>query len=385
MAVYEEERANKKKVRQAIIVFFLVMLALTFFSNTILSLSLAEVTVEQSAAGVLSHEVSGSGTVEAAETADLYVETNWAVSEVNIKAGDYVKAGQELVVFRTRDAEDSLKDNQARYEQKRLNLQKLQDNYTDVFRSNDDKQMRTISRDIETTKLDMQILERQIAALQRQLAEYSRFTSPVDGIVTELNAVKGAPVANGKAAVRIADLSKGQQMKAMIAEEKAQYVKVGDETDLLFVSMNNARIKAKITDIRDATAASASSSSNGTSPASSSSASFQDKKELTFTLKDDRLKGGESGEFNIVKKTATFRSLLPNDAIRVDSSGEYVLLLKEKKGPLGSEYVAQRANIQTGDADDTKTSVENGLTPLDKVIVSTSKSVIDGDRVIMSN
>ncbi|MNV91686.1 hypothetical protein D3C71_1862090 [compost metagenome] len=93
------------------------------------------------------------------------------------------------------------------------------------------------------------------------------------------------------------------------------------------------------------------------------------------------MKGGETGEFDMIKKTASFRSLLPNDAVREDDQGTYVLLLKEKKGPLGTEYVAQRANVQIGDADDTKTSIENGITPLDKVIVSSSKSIADGDRV----
>lgn len=367
MTAADGERVKKKGIRKAIITFIIAMVTLTFFSNTLLGISLAEVTVEKASAGTLSHEVTGSGTVESAETADVHVETNWVASEVEVKVGDKVKAGQELVVFKTRDTEDSLKDNQARYAQKQLSLEKLQENYQDTFRSNDEKQMRSMARDIESTQLDMQILERQIANQQRQLAESSRLTTPVSGIVTAVNAVKGAPVPSGKAAVSIADLSKGQQMKATIDDAKAPYVAVGDKTELIFATLNNARIPVQITNIRDAVNASGQSGDKG--------------KEVTFTLKDDRLKGGETGEFDIIKKTASFRSLLPNDAVREDDQGTYVLLLKEKKGPLGTEYVAQRANVQIGDADDTKTSIENGITPLDKVIVSSSKSISDGDRV----
>ncbi|MDR6551965.1 efflux RND transporter periplasmic adaptor subunit [Paenibacillus qinlingensis] len=372
MAAADGERAKKKGIRKAIVTFVIAMVALTFFSNTLLGISLAEVTTEKALAGTLSHEVTGSGTVESAETADVYVETNWAASEVEVKVGDTVKAGQELVVFKTRETEDSLQDNQARYAQKQLSLEKLQENYQDTFRSNDEKQLRSIARDIESTQLDMQILERQIANQQRQLKEFSRMAAPVSGIVTAVNAVKGAPVPSGKAAVSIADLSKGQQMKATIDDAKAPYVTVGDKTELIFSTLNNARISAQITDIRDAISP---SGSNQSSP------STQKGKEITFTLKDDRLKGGETAEFDIVKKTASLRSLLPNDAVREDDQGTYVLLLKEKKGPLGTEYVAQRANVQIGDADDTKTSIENGITPLDKVIVSSSKSISDGDRV----
>lgn len=367
MAAADGERAKKKGIRKAIITFIIAMVALTFFSNTLLGISLAEVNVEKASAGTLSHEVTGSGTVESAETADVYVETNWVASEVGVKVGDKVQAGQELVVFKTRETEDSLKDNQARYAQKQLSLEKLQESYQDTFRSNDEKQMRSMARDIESTQLDMQILERQIANQQRQLAEFSRLTTPVNGIVTAVNAVKGAPVLSGKAAVSIADLSKGQEMKATIADTKAPYVAIGDKTELIFATLNNARIPAQITDIRDAVSASGQSGEQG--------------KEITFTLKDDRLKGGETGEFDIVKKTASFRSLLPNDAVREDDQGKYVLLLKEKKGPLGTEYVGQRANVQIGDVDDTKTSIEDGVTPLDKVIVSSSKSIEEGDRV----
>lgn len=374
MSVPDDERVKKRGIKRVIITFVLAMAALTFFSNTLLNISLPEVTVLQAQAGSLSHEVTGSGKVEAAETADLYVETNWAVLEVNVQAGDAVKKGQELVTLKTRDAEDSLKDNQARYEQKKISLDKLQDTYAEAFQGDDEKQLRSLSRDMETTKLDLQILERQIANLQRQLAEFTHVIAPVDGIVTELNAVKGAPVQSGKAAVRIADVSKGQLLKAAISDTKSAYVKVGDETDILFAELSNARIKAKVTDIRDITA--------GTSSGGQQLSSEQ--KEVTFTLQSDRLIGGETGEFTIVQKTAPLRSLLSNDAIREDDKGTFALILKEKKGPLGTEYVLQRASLQTGDADDEMTSVENGISPLDQVVVSSSKPVAEGDRVLKS-
>ncbi|UUZ91596.1 efflux RND transporter periplasmic adaptor subunit [Paenibacillus sp. P25] len=282
----DSERAGKKAIRRVIAGFFFAMVALTFFSNTLLNISLAEVEVEKPASGPLSHEVTGSGTIQAADTADLYVETNWPASDVKVKVGDTVEAGQELVLFKTRDAEDALKDNQAKWQQKQLSLQKLQDSYADAFRSGDEKQMRSISRDIDSTRLDAEILERQIAGLQRRLAEFSRLVSPVAGIVTELNAAKGAPVPSGKAAVRISDLSEGLELKATIPETKAQYVKVGDETELIFSVLKNARVKATIADIRDPVSGSSGSSGSAVS-------SGQETKEITFSLRDNRLKGGD--------------------------------------------------------------------------------------------
>jgi RND family efflux transporter MFP subunit len=370
-------RANKKAVRRTIYLFVLVLVGLTFFSGTLMNMSLPQVTVEQPAPGTLAHEITGAGAVEAAETADLYTETSWAVSEVSVKVGDKVEAGQVVTVFRTDDAQRTLQDDEAKYKQQQLNLQKLQDNFTEAARSGDDKTMRSISRDIESAKLDMQVMERQIANLQRQLAAYSRLAAPVAGIVTEVNAVLGTPVPNGKAAVRIADLAKGQVMKAVVDFAEAQYAAVGDETELVFAALNNARVKAKITDIRDAYAG-----QEGSSGSSAQSGNDAKQEQITFTMRDDRLKGGERGEFDIVKRTKPIPLLLPNEALRQDNSGKYVLVLKEKKGPLGSEYELVRSPVQTGDADDTKTSVASGVTPLDKVVVSSTKSVAEGDRVM---
>ncbi|KIL40145.1 hypothetical protein SD70_15870 [Gordoniibacillus kamchatkensis] len=375
------ERAKKKAVRRTIFLFLFVIVGLTFFSGTLMNMSLPQVTVEKAAAGTLAHEITGSGTVEAAETADLYTEMNWAVSEVLVKVGDRVEAGQQLVAFRTTDAENSLHESEVKYKQQQLSLLKLQDNFADAARNSNDVQMRSISRDIESAKLEIEKLERQIATLRSQLAAYSRIKAPVSGLVTEVNAVQGAPVQSGKAAVRIADLAKGQILKAVIDYTKAQYVGTGDEAELIFPALNNTRVKAKITDIRDAYAA------QGGTAASSAGQNGNDteQKEVTFTLRDDRLKGGERGEFDIVKRTKPFPLLLSSDAIREDNSGKYVLVLKEKKGPLGSEYVLQRAAVQTGDADDKKTSVEKGVTPLDKVVVSSSKPVSEGDRVMQTD
>jgi HlyD family secretion protein len=362
MQAAHTERVQKKAIRRAILAFVFMMVGLTFFSNTLVNLSLPQVTVEQPFRGSLSHEVTGLGTVESVETSDLYVQVNWAVSEVAVQVGDRVEAGQLLVAFHTQDAENSLKDNEARYRQKQLSLQKLQDSYLNAARSGEESQIATLARDIESAQLDLQILERGIASARRQLDDYSRLMSPVTGMVTEINAVKGAPVPNGKAVARIADLSKGHLLKATVHQRKAQYVNVGDETEIVFETLSYVRVKGIVAEIRDTS----------------------DQTTISFRLQDQRLKGGESGEFHVVKTVTTSAYMLSNAAVREDNDGKYVLVMKEKKGPLGTEYVLQRANVQVGDSDDQNTVIVNGVTPMDKVVVSSNKRVAEGERVIQS-
>jgi HlyD family secretion protein len=359
------EPTKKKAIRNAIFLFVACLILLTLFSNTMLNYSLPQVTVTKPDAGTLVQSVVGSGTVEAAETADLYTEVNWTVASVAVKTGDKVAAGQTLVSFNTAVAEANLKDEQARAEQRRINVNKLENSFIDANQAGDEKTIRSLELDLRNARLDVQIEDRKVQQLQQQLQKNKEIKAPFDGMIAEVFAVKDKPVPNGTAAVKVVDISKGQLAKANIEPAKAEYVKVGDTVDLLFASLNNTYIKATISQINNV------------------KVNQSDKKELVLELKDDRLKGGESASFTIFKRMPPSRSLLPSGAVRSDSQSSYVLVVKEKKGVLGNEFYVQRANVQVGNSDDTHTEIVNGLGPLDKVVASGNKPVSDGDRVMI--
>jgi HlyD family secretion protein len=359
------EPTKKRAIRNAIFLFVACLILLTLFSNTLLNYSLPQVTVTKPAAGSLVQSVVGSGTVEAAETADLYTEVNWTVAGVAVKAGDKVAAGQTLVSFNTAAAEANLKDEQARAEQRRINVSKLENSFIDANQAGDEKTIRSLELDLRNARLDVQIEDRKVQQLEQQLQKNKEIKAPFDGMITEVNAVKDKTVPNGTAAVKVADTTKGQLAKANIEPAKAEYVKVGDTVDLLFASLNNTYMKATISQINNVKVAQT------------------DKKELVFAIKEDRLKGGESASFTIFKRMPPSRSLLPSGAVRSDSQSSYVLVVKEKKGVLGNEFYVQRANVQVGNSDDTHTEIVNGLGPLDKVVASGNKPVSDGDRVMI--
>lgn len=376
MTVATEGRSSKKGVRRAIIVFTVTLVGLTFFSNTLLNMSLPQVRWVQPQQGLLSHEVRGSGFVEAAESHSLYTEMAWPVDQVKVEAGDHVKKGDEIVTFQTRDAENLLKDQEARYRQKQLSQEELQDRYVKASQNEDDEAKRSLSRDIESAKLDLQIQKRQIDNLRRQLDEFAVLKSPVDGVITELNAVKGAPIAGGTAAVTVADLSKGLTLKASIEADMAGYIQAGDQTEVLFPALENARIPAKMIEVRDVSSAAA---------GADAAESREELKEIRLSLQDKRLQGGERGEFIISKKSSSPATLLPAGAVREDENGSYVLVVQEKKGTLGTEYYLQKAYVEAGDADEESVAIASGVTLLDKVVVFSNKPVADGDRVLQTD
>ncbi|MDF2663792.1 MAG: family efflux transporter subunit [Paenibacillus sp.] len=368
---------RKRTVGNVIAAFALLMVTLTLFSNTLLNFSLPQVTVEKPAPGFLSHEVTGTGTVENAEIEELNLDTRLTVDRVFVKVGDYVTAGQTLVTFRTEETRDSLLDEEARYEQKKLSIGKLQDNLIEAKKAGNELQSRSIERDLTSAGLELQIQERKIKQLREKLAEGAKLVSTVDGKIVELNATEGLVPQTGRAIARVTDQSKGFSFKTTIDASKAKYVNVGDEVDVIVASLGNARVKGRLTEVNDPVPVTGSQSAGTNGSAS-------ERKELVVELSDNRLKGGESGELFVAKRMPQSRQLVSNAAVREDDSGKYVLLLKEKKGPLGNEFYAQRAAVTIGDSDDGKASIESGVTMLDQLIVSSSKPIGEGDRVMMA-
>ncbi|MEF3312055.1 efflux RND transporter periplasmic adaptor subunit [Paenibacillus sp. GYB004] len=366
--------ARKRMIRSVIAAFALLMITLTLFSNTLLHYSLPQVTVEKAAPGALSHEIAGSGAVEVAETAELNVDTRWTVDQVFVKTGDKVTAGQTLVTFKTDDARGSLMDEEARYEQKKLNVQKLQDNLVEAIKNGNVLQERSLERDLDSVKLDMQIQERKIRQLREQLERGAELVSTVTGTLIELNATEGLVPASGRSIARVTDESKGYRFKTTIDSSKTKYVNVGDTVEVMIPSLSNARLNGRLSAINDPV--------SGTS--STASGANASRKELVVELTDDRLRGGETGELFVSKKMSQSRMLVSNAAVREDDSGKYVLVMKQVKGPLGDEMYAQRAAVTIIDGDDDKSSIDSGVSPLDQIIVSGSKPVRDGDRVMLA-
>jgi HlyD family secretion protein len=376
-----DSRSGKKRtVRNVMIAFIVMMIALTLFSTTLLQFTLPQVTLEEPAPGALSHYVSGTGTITAAEVSDLYAdsETHWPVDQVNVKVRDQVKAGDTLVTFNTGDGKDALADEKARYRQQQLGLDKLRDDYITAQQNGDEAQTRTLSRDIESARLDMQIQQRKIDKLQQQLKQGTSLKAAVSGIVTSVNVTEGLPVQGADPAVSVTDSSKPLQLIVTLPEEQVKYLFVGDETEVTVSSIDQQPIIGKISEIRVPV-------TTGQDSQAGQQAQI-DSKEILIDVEDNRLKGGENAEFSINKQTQPFRTLISNGAVRESSNEYYVLVLKKRQGVLGDEYYTQQVKVVTGDSDNTNTEIKSGIEGrMDKVIVSSSSPVADGDRVRLAD
>ena len=113
----EEKNIKRKEwVKTATIIFLIVMLVLTFFSNTIMNYSLPEVATEYVQSDSITMQVRGTGTVESGDPYNVIIEENRTIKSVVVKNGDVVQKGQ--VLFYLEEGENSeLKNLETQVEQ----------------------------------------------------------------------------------------------------------------------------------------------------------------------------------------------------------------------------------------------------------------------------
>jgi len=115
---------NRGWVKNAAIIFLAVMLLLTFFSNTILNLSLPEVEVGQPTSGELRNAIRGNADVESMGSYSVEVESERLILAVYVREGDEVAQGEPI--FRLEEGENVLLEElnaaRLRYESMLLDL-----------------------------------------------------------------------------------------------------------------------------------------------------------------------------------------------------------------------------------------------------------------------
>ena len=125
----EKERDPGKRreiVKTILIIFLAVLLVLTFFSNTILNRSLAEISTERATSGKLTERVRGSGIVESNQVYDVTVESNLVIDTIMVKTGKEVSKGDVLFTVSSEEnaelsaAQDALDELELAYQKAQL-------------------------------------------------------------------------------------------------------------------------------------------------------------------------------------------------------------------------------------------------------------------------
>ncbi len=230
---------RKDKIKNITIIFLIIMLILTFFSNTIMNYSLVEVSTQMIMSDTITSKVRGSGVVEASENYAVSINESRKIATVNVKTGAEVTQGDVLLTLEDMESEElvtarkSLTDAEYAYE-----LAVLESGMTVA-------QRQAIEAGKETSLTDKQ---NQIATAQ---ANVDTAQAAVDSIQAKIAALGNTSVDTSAEdlavlnAQRTAELALADKTSADDAYAKAEdaYEKAEDAYNKAFSEYTNAKTK----------------------------------------------------------------------------------------------------------------------------------------------
>ncbi|BCJ95397.1 hypothetical protein acsn021_29660 [Anaerocolumna cellulosilytica] len=215
------------------------------------------------------------------------------------------------------------------------------------------------SRTIEGSSVNLDIVEKQeeLKKLKNLIDKKGKVTSPVKGTISKIEVNQGVILTGGEKVV----IATGEYELLMNAgKEDIKYFKSGDKLTVKGADKDN-----------DLTVAIETIGLPGEDGMVKFSA----------LLPEGKFKAGMSLSYQMKKDSKDYRYCIPLEAVRQDSKGTYVLLVKEKNSILGKEQVAFRLSISVIQKDFKTAAIEAPLQEQDLLIVGSSKYISEGDRV----
>lgn len=186
-----KEKSNRRIwVKRVAIVFFTIMLLLTFFSNTIMNYSLPRVATQEIISDKISSKVRGSGVVESAGLKEIIITESREVTEVLVKTGDEVKAGDVLIKLKEGEstelasAEKELESLKAAYQNQIL----LNEISSDLVKKAESGGInyQTATNELSTLRTAKEQAEKKVETIQGQLEEAQKMVADSESQINYL-------------------------------------------------------------------------------------------------------------------------------------------------------------------------------------------------------
>ena len=402
---YQMQRSAARKdwIKNLAIVFLSIMLILTFFSNTIMNYSLPQVATRYVQEGSITPKVRGSGVAEVEDPYSVKAPNGRVIASVNVKAGDDVK--KDDVIFELQDSEsDELKEARKEYEEAKANFQKalfsgdLTNDAVERIRNGEyltDDEMQEILDEVNsdyddalyedteagleverlngtvnntTTLTDDEEAAKQAERNAKRLADAQAYKAETEAELTRATNNRDTTVKSIQAELELKSIQKTMEdaqakVESLEKSEKSATVKapidgkvVSVEGKGMTVSFTCTKEQAQMlktgmeakpqnewaySDFK-ATLASI------TADASDSSGG----KILKFEIQSPDVEAGDTIQLSVGENTKTYDLTVPNNAVREDNNGKFILIVSSKESPLGNRYIATRVDVQVLESDD---------------------------------
>jgi len=298
----------------------------------------------------IKEEITLTGSVDAATKANLQFQTSGQLAWVGIKVGDKVKKYQAIASLNKEVLKKQLQADFNTYRSALATFDDTQDDYKnekDNLTLTDDMK-RILVRSQNT--LDNSVINYE---LQDLAVKYATLTSPINGIVTDIEQPNsGVNITPASATFSIIDPT-SIYFKAQIDQEDVTRVKVGDKTTIILDSFPDKEFTSEVTYI------------SFTPISGQTSTVYEIRFKLTGNDNQNiNYRLGMDGDAIISLRQVDNTLTLPSDAVRQDKNEPYVLVKS------GDSEVLTKKNVKIGIETDTTVEILEGLSENDQVVIS---------------
>ena len=218
----------------------------------------------------------------------------------------------------------------------------------------------------QADNMDMQAAQEKIEK-QRQLVDKLKNSSDLKeikskeaGVISQIDFKEGDNVTADMPLAKIQLAESGYIVNIHVTKAQAKLIRTGDEATIENVWEDD--LSAVVKSIK----------ADPENPNQNMIVSFEVKGNISI---------GQNLSLSVGEKSDRYDAVVPNNAIREDSKGKFVLVVTVKGTPLGNRYKIKRADVEVLASDDNSSGVHGGVYEWDNVVTNSSKPLEEGMQV----
>lgn len=437
-----EEKGNKTRrmAGRALLVFFALMIALTWASRMLEEMTIATVTVANIQRGALEKQIRVSGTLTASQTVPVVPDDSARVLNVYVKTGADIKAGDSLFRLSYTDAAKASYDALQTARQSRDKMQQTLDwagadlgvatvnrilqriesvaSLETAYRAEEasvsavenpsqtqTSRLAQLRNTYETEKrlLDSDKTARDyIGKLDDAANAADKYADACDDFLSMMRTIDGMPeLATVDAA--LSEYTPGKEYTrtytaevtgtvlelslaaGSMASTSSPALTLSDLSGGLSLSVTVTEDEAEEMAVGDMAQITI-GSQRYDSPIESivAAADGQSASEVSFSLPQDAGAPGSHAEMLFTKRTQNYDIIIPLSALRHDSDGDFVYSVEQVQGALGAKMSVRRVDVHVLDQDSGRAALQSGVSQRDVIVERSDRNLQDGDRVRLS-
>lgn len=218
----------------------------------------------------------------------------------------------------------------------------------------------------QSDNLDMQAAQEKI---QKQTELVNKLKNSNDlkeikakdaGIVSEISVKAGDSVTTEAPLAKIQLLESGYIVNIVISKAQSKLIHVGDEASV--ENVWDEDLSASVKNIK----------ADPENPNQNMIATFEVK---------GNVEAGQTLSLSAGEKSNKYDAVVPNNAIKEDSKGKFVLVVTVKGTPLGNRYKVKRVDVEVLASDESSSGVSGAVYESDNVVTNSSKPLETGMQV----